>query len=190
MTIEDRVYEYARDRSQSPYCKAGSEYRHCMSEIEPGFHVNSPVTIIGRHIRTDTAQSATDIPALWQEVFKSDLLATVPGKLSDDVYAVYTNLEHAGETNDGHFSFLVGVPVDPSTPAPKEMTMTVIPASIRARFGVPENDRTRVIEAWERAWGYDDRVKTFICEYELYTADGDASVNLGVHETPSGVAVG
>lgn len=39
-----------------------------MDTTERTSHVNEPVTILGRHVRTDPARSAEDIPALWAEV--------------------------------------------------------------------------------------------------------------------------
>ena len=152
-----------------------------MNTQQPQHHVNAPVTIIGRHIRTNGPDSATTIPALWTEVLTSKALESIPGRISDDTYAVYTNLEHAGVSNDGHFSFIIGVPVEPGTPVPDGLALSTIPQSERVKFAAPLNDPTRIIEAWQAAWGYDNDTKTFICEYEHYSAHGEVSVNLGVN---------
>ncbi|NDL59947.1 GyrI-like domain-containing protein [Phytoactinopolyspora mesophila] len=138
-------------------------------------------TVLGDGIRTNGAASAADIPALWKKVLTDDALSAVPGRLADDVYAVYTNLEHAGRSREGWFTFIIGVAVDPSTIIPEGMTMTSVPASERLEFAVPDRDPARVLEAWKAAWDYDDARKTFICEYERYGADGSVSVNLGVN---------
>lgn len=167
-------------RQRRTFRKALSTYRGPMSNEHPEFHVNAPTTIIGRHVRNDGPGSAKAIPALWQEVLRDDALADIPGKISSDVYAVYTHLENAGISNEGFFSFVIGVPVSAGTPVPYGMTLVSIPQSRRAKFAVPNNDPARVIEAWERAWAYDDHAKTFVCEYELYSESGEVSVNLGV----------
>lgn len=157
-----------------------------MSETEPRAFTNEPVTIIGRQVRTNSALSVEAIPMLWSEVTESNMLASVPGRVSDDVYAVYTNLEDAGVSNAGYFSFIIGVAVAPSTPVPTGMVLVSIPRSPRLSFAVPSNDPSRVVEAWEQAWAFDDRAKTFTCEYELYAGNGEASVNLGVHPGTGG----
>ncbi|WP_411142820.1 GyrI-like domain-containing protein [Streptomyces sp. x-80] len=139
-----------------------------------------PFTVLGYGIRTHGDASAGDIPALWKKVMADDALTRVPGRRTDDVYAVYTHLERAGRSREGWFTFLIGVAVDPSTVIPESMTMVSVPASERVGFSVPDGDPSRVLEAWQAAWSYDDARKTFLCEYERYGADGSASVNLGV----------
>lgn len=153
---------------------------------QPQRHITAPVTIIGRHARTNGPDSAVTIPALWAEAMASGELETIPGKTSHDTYAVYTNLEHAGLNNEGQFSFIIGVPVHADTPVPAGMVLTTIPHSTRLKFGAPHNDPARIIEAWQAAWGYDDRTKTFICEYEHYSETGEVSVNLGVRDDARG----
>jgi predicted transcriptional regulator YdeE len=151
-----------------------------MDTTERTTHVNEPVTILGRQVRTDPARSVEDIPALWAEVTAGSLLADLPGRLTGDVYAVYSDLEHAGRTNDGAFSFTIGVPVAPDAEAPPGLSLVTIPRSRRAVFPAPENDPSRIIEAWQLAWASDDAEKTFLCEYELYAQDGTVAVHLGV----------
>jgi len=151
-----------------------------MTSIQPKIHVNEPVTVVGLHIRTTGSESATSIPSLWHEVESGAI--SVPGKISDDLYAVYANLENAGVSNAGHFSLIIGYAVAPGSAVPTGLTLVTIPRSHRASFSVPENDPRRVVEAWQNAWAFDDHQKTFICEYELYRADGEATVNVGVWE--------
>jgi len=149
--------------------------------IAPRQFPAEPFTVLGYGIRTDGKASAEEIPALWQKVMADDALTHMPGRLTDDVYAVYTNLEHAGRSREGWFTFVIGVAVDPSTVVPEHLTLVSVPASERVEFSVPGRDPSRVLEAWQAAWSYDDARKTFLCEYERYGADGSASVNLGVH---------
>lgn len=151
-----------------------------MDTTERTTHVNEPVTILGRHVRTDPARSAEDIPALWAEVTAGNVLASIPGRLSGDVYAVYSDLEHAGRTNDGAFTFTIGAPVAKDSVAPSDLSLVTIPRSRRVVFRAPENDPSRIIEAWQLAWASDDAEKTFLCEYELYAEDGTVAVHLGV----------
>ncbi|WP_205857506.1 GyrI-like domain-containing protein, partial [Phytoactinopolyspora endophytica] len=106
--------------------------------IDPQQFRAGPFTVLGYGIRTNGSASADDIPVLWKQVMAGDALARVPGRLADDVYAVYTNLEHAGRSREGWFSFIIGVAADPSTMIPEGMTMASVPASDRVGFAVPD----------------------------------------------------
>ncbi|WP_162893209.1 GyrI-like domain-containing protein [Microbacterium halotolerans] len=150
-----------------------------MTIIPRSFHTE-PFTVLGIEVRTNGAASAVDIPAHWNHVVTDDALAHVPGRLTDEVYAVYTNLEHAGRSRSGWFSFIIGVAVDPATSIPDGMTLASVPASERLEFAAPDGDHSRILDAWQAAWDYDDAQKTFLCEYEKYGVDGTVSVNLGV----------
>lgn len=144
---------------------------------------NEPFTVLGYAVRTDEAGSAQAIPELWHRVNGEQLLREVPDRVGNDLYAVYSQLEDAGRSRKGWFTFLIGVRADPSVDVPDGMTLVSVPASPRAAFTVPNGDQSRVMEAWADAWAYDDAHKTFICEYERY-GPGTASVNLGVRGEP------
>lgn len=147
----------------------------------PRFSRNDPFTVLGFAVRTDGPGSSSRIPELWGRVQGERLLERVPGRVGVDTFAVYTNLENAGRNREGWFTFLIGARVDPSTPVPPGMTLVTVPSSARAIFDVPEADPSRVLEAWNEAWAFDDARTTFLCEYEQYGPTG-ASVVLGVHD--------
>ncbi|WGD36528.1 effector binding domain-containing protein [Lysinibacter sp. HNR] len=142
--------------------------------------VNDPVTIIGVELRTTNADSAATIPPFWDEVSGSGILASIPGRLSEDTYALYSNFENAGQDNNGFYSLIIGAAVKSDTPVPDGMTLAVIPASVREVFSVRDNDRHNVVEAWQEVWARTDLAKTYLCEYELYAANGEITVNIGV----------
>ncbi|WP_435298714.1 GyrI-like domain-containing protein [Timonella sp. A28] len=139
---------------------------------QPKFLTNSPRTVLGYAIRTDSPGSQNAIPELWERVSREGLIEAIPGRRSEHVYAVYTHLENAGVSRDGWFTFLIGVEVDPATAVPDGMTLVSVPKSARAMFEVPEADPTRVVEAWNEAWAFDDMRKTYLCEYEQYGPEG------------------
>ena len=51
--------------------------------------------IIGLSVRTsnENGQAATDIPALWNRFFAEGISGRIPGKLSEDLYCLYTEYE-------------------------------------------------------------------------------------------------
>ncbi len=141
---------------------------------------NDPKTVIGLELRTSNAAAAETIAPFWAEITASEKLASIPGRLTPDTYALYTNFENAGCDNNGLYSLIVGAAVKPGTDVPEGMVRAVIPASPREVFAVPDNDQARVIDAWLEIWARTDLNKSYLCEYELYAADGEITVNIGV----------
>jgi predicted transcriptional regulator YdeE len=149
------------------------------TQSQPQITETQPFTVLGFAVRTDSPGSAEAIPQLWQRVQEQNLLQGVPGRVGDEIYAVYSQLEHAGQSREGWFTFLIGVRVEPATPVPEGMTLLAVPGGSRANFAVPNGDPSRVIEAWNEAWAFDDTLKSFVCEFEAYGPTG-AIVSLGL----------
>jgi predicted transcriptional regulator YdeE len=64
------------------------------------------ISIIGIELRTTNNHAFTDIPLHWQRFSQEAILDHIPKRVSDDLYGVYTNFEHAGENNEGVYSFI------------------------------------------------------------------------------------
>lgn len=138
------------------------------------------ITVIGIELRTTNEEAMQTIPPLWQRFTQEGVLAALPGKLSDDVFAVYTHFEHAGLNNTGLYSLVIGAQVAPNTPVPPGMVRVVVPASPRAIFAVPAHRFDLVGAAWHAVWAQTDWPKTFVAEYERYSAHGDIAISIGL----------
>ena len=55
----------------------------------------APFQIIGIKVRTtnENGQAASDIGSLWERFMTEGVLEKIPNRLSDDIYAIYTNYE-------------------------------------------------------------------------------------------------
>ena len=138
------------------------------------------ITVIGIELRTRNEEAMQTIPPLWQRFTQEGVLAALPGKLGDDVFAVYTHFEHAGLSNTGLYSLVIGAQVAPNTPVPPGMVRVVVPASPRAVFAVPAHRFDLVGPAWHAVWAQTDWPKTFVAEYERYSANGDIAISIGL----------
>jgi predicted transcriptional regulator YdeE len=138
------------------------------------------VTVVGIELRTTNAVAAQTIPPHWQRFAQEAVLANIAAKRSDDVFAVYTHFEHAGSSNQGLYSLVIGAAVAPDAPVPAGMVRVVVPASPRAVFGVDKGRFDRVGPAWQAIWERNDLAKTFIAEYERYQANGDICISIGL----------
>ena len=138
------------------------------------------ITVVGIELRTTNAVAAQTIPPLWQRFTQENVLSTIPAKRGDDVFAVYTHFEHAGNNNSGLYSLVIGAAVAPDAPVPAGMVRVVVPASPRAVFGVGTGRFDLVGPAWQAIWQRGDLPKTFIAEYERYSANGDIHISIGL----------
>ena len=138
------------------------------------------ITVVGIELRTTNILAAQTIPPLWQRFSQENVLASIGGKRSADVFGVYTHFEHAGSDNTGLYSLVIGAAVAPDAPVPVGMVRVVVPASPRAVFGVEKGRFDLVGAAWQTIWQRHDLAKTFIAEYEQYHANGDITVSIGL----------
>lgn len=140
------------------------------------------IHVFGIELRTSNDEAMQTIPPHWQRFSQQAVLADIPGKISDDVYAVYTNFDHAGSNNRGVYSLILGAQVHPHTPLPQGLARAVIPASRRAVFPVEKGRFDLVGDTWQEIWRRNDLAKTFIAEYERYTSQGDIDIFIGLEK--------
>lgn len=141
---------------------------------------DAALRIIGIELRTSNHEAMQTIPPHWQRFTEEDVLARIPGKLSDEVYAVYTHFENAGVNNEGLYSLIIGAPVDSAQAVPAGMNHAVLPVSPRAVFPVPTGRPDQVGAVWQTIWQRDDLPKAFVADCERYRADGRIDILIGL----------
>lgn len=142
--------------------------------------LSQAIHVVGIELRTTNLEAMQTIPPLWARLAQEDVLAHIPDKLDDEVYAVYTHFENAGSNNVGIYSLVIGAPVPASAEVPEGMVRVVIPASKRAVFEVEPGRVDLVGAKWMEIWGNTELPKTFIAEYERYSADGKIAISIGL----------
>ena len=60
--------------------------------------------VVGIALRTHNGEAFQTIPPLWGRFAQSGLAERLPHRLSDDVYAVYTQFQNAGVDNSGWYT--------------------------------------------------------------------------------------
>ena len=142
--------------------------------------LSQAIHVVGIELRTTNLEAMQTIPSHWARLAQEDVLAHIPDKLDDEVYAVYTHFENAGSNNVGIYSLVIGAPVPASAEVPEGMVRVVIPASKRAVFEVEPGRVDLVGAKWMEIWGNTELPKTFIVEYERYSADGKIAISIGL----------
>ncbi len=111
-------------------------------------------------------QSNIDCGSLWQKFETGNIIEQIPGKLSDDIYAVYFDYE--GDYTMP-FSYFIGCKVKAGTETPNSLTTLFIPAdeytTLLAKGKMPDCIANAWIEIWnakiDRKYSYD---------FEIYDA--------------------
>ena len=142
--------------------------------------LSQAIHVVGIELRTTNLEAMQTIPPHWARLAQEDVLAHIPDKLDDEVYAVYTHFENAGSNNVGIYSLVIGAPVPASAEVPEGMVRVVIPASKRAVFEVEPGRVDLVGAKWMEIWGNTELPKTFIADYERYSADGKIAISIGL----------
>ncbi|MEY4562261.1 MAG: hypothetical protein RLZZ618_1538 [Pseudomonadota bacterium] len=136
--------------------------------------------VIGLPLRTSNAEASHTIGPHWQRFSQEGVLSRIPGKLSDEVFAVYTHFEHEGVDNNGLYTLVIGAAVPAETDVPEGLIAVTLPASARMVFEVERGRVDLVGAAWERIWNVNERQKTFVADYERFQADGQIDIFVGV----------
>ena len=142
--------------------------------------LTNSLTILGRELRTSNDEAFQTIPPFWGTFYGAGVIEQIPDRLSDDVYAVYTNFEHEGVDNLGMYSLVIGCLVDESTTGTDKLIAVSIPESKRTVFPVETGRPDLVGATWQEIWSRSDLAQTYIADFEHYAPDGTISISIGV----------
>lgn len=137
-------------------------------------------TISGRYIRTTNQEVAQTIPQFWRKFFESGGIDAIEGRLSDTIYALYTEFENDGKSNIGEYTFLIGAEVDTTAAAQDGHKVVTIPEGDYSTFSVDKEKPEKVFDTWQMIWGRDDLDRSFVCDFEEYQPDGNISIKIGI----------
>ena len=75
--------------------------------------------IIGISVRTtnEGGKSSADLGKLWERFYKENVSSKIPGKISDDIYSVYTDYESYYK---GSYTTIIGCKVNSQIIFPRE----------------------------------------------------------------------
>ncbi len=144
------------------------------------------ILIIGIFVSTTNqgGKSQEDIPRLWQQFETSGLMAHIPNRVSDDVYAIYTNYE--GDATKP-YDFFIGCAVSSLDDVPEGMRgMTISKGNYHKYEAKGENPQMAVFSVWQKIWN-SQMNRAFDTDYEHYKATEkpgvfDISVFVGVNQ--------
>ena len=138
------------------------------------------ITLVGIALPEKTTnknqQSTTDIGAFWQTFMKENVASKIPGRVGEDVYAVYYDYE--GD-HTKQFGYFIGVPVGDDTTVPAGMTKLEIPKGKFEHFVAKGKMPDCMIDAWAQIWNSDIN-RRYTTDYEIYGSKSGDTENAEV----------
>ncbi|WP_456697748.1 GyrI-like domain-containing protein [Aeromicrobium sp. P5_D10] len=138
------------------------------------------LTIAGVPLRTNNDVAMRTIPGHWEAFSANGGISQIADRISDDVFAVYTDFEHEGVDNTGDYTLVIGCRIAADEPVPPGLVATTVRASSRIVFPVERERSDLVAVVWQEIWSRSDLPKTFVADYEQYAPNGDIEISIGV----------
>ncbi|MDQ8006382.1 MAG: effector binding domain-containing protein [Pedobacter sp.] len=107
--------------------------------------------IIGISIRTtnNNGQAAQDIEALWLKFWDQNIQEQIPNKVSDEIYAVYTDYE---TDFTGYYTTIIGLPVSSLATIPEGFVGLTIETDNYQKFVSKGKMPEAVVNTWLEIW--------------------------------------
>ena len=142
--------------------------------------------IIGISTVTTNAngQSAENLGKLWGRFFEENISAKIPNKVSDEVYAVYTDYE---SNYLGKYTTIIGQKVESLDTVPENLMAREFPNENFQKFVAKGEMPNAVVEVWKEIWQKDEQLgRNYTYDYEIY---GEKSQNGNESEVEIFIAV-
>ncbi|HEY9125651.1 MAG TPA: GyrI-like domain-containing protein [Acidobacteriaceae bacterium] len=153
--------------------------------------LHDPLIIAGLQVRTSNAAESTQsgqIGRLWSRFFSDNVAASIPNRVGDALYAVYSNYE---SNENGAYDILVGVRVSTIEGLPAGITFAGITTGEYAVLTTEKGPvAERVPAAWREVWSLTPEAlgsrRAFLSDYELYDhraadpANAEVEIHIGL----------
>ena len=139
----------------------------------------APFKVIGVSVRTTNAdaQAVMDLGALWNRFYSHRVSEQIPGKVDNDVYAIYTdyNSDHKGA-----YTAIIGCKVKSLANIPTGMMGKEIEGGLYRRYVAKGKMPHAVIRQWQHIWNDANLQRTYSADFEVYGAKAGANENAEV----------
>lgn len=113
----------------------------------------------------DGGKSNIDCGNLWQKFEKENFAERIPGKLSDEIYAVY--FDYDGD-HTKPFSYFIGCKVEIDTGTPPGMNSLVIAAGSFTKVVAKGKMPGCVANSWKEIW-HSKMERAYKYDFEIYS---------------------
>lgn len=135
-------------------------------------------SIVGIAIRTTNKdnQAQKDIAELWKKFQENNMADSIPFKVSDDIYCVYTDYESDFR---GKYTTIIGCQVSDTNDSNDEFIYKDILDGEFLKFTADENTQNATGKIWNHIWhsNYD---RKYLADFDVYKKDKNNSENIKV----------
>lgn len=128
----------------------------------------APITLIGISLPYKTTnenfQSAKDIGELWNTFWQENIIAQIPKRLSEEIYAVYHQYE--GD-HTKPYSFFIGCEAAADVETLEGLQKLQIPSGEYRKFTAKGKMPDCIMNAWSDIWK-SDIPRAYNVDYEVY----------------------
>lgn len=132
-----------------------------------------PFKVIGIAVRTtnENNQAAKDIPVLWEQLMKENIVENIPNKIDNAVYSIYTDYE---KDHTKPYTTILGCKVASLDHIPEGMVGKSFDGGDYVKFTPKGNlAENLVINEWIKIWNM-DLGRIFTADFEIY---GEKAMN-------------
>ncbi|WP_428230804.1 GyrI-like domain-containing protein [Flavobacterium sp.] len=125
--------------------------------------------VIGISVRTtnENGQSGEDIPALWKKFITEEIQQKIPGKISEDIFSIYTDYE---KDHTKPYTTILGCKVESLDFIPENMVGKTIESADYEELIAKGNLAEGIVyNKWLEIWN-SDLDRSFTADFEVYGA--------------------
>ncbi|TXI96843.1 MAG: AraC family transcriptional regulator [Chryseobacterium cucumeris] len=126
-----------------------------------------PFKVIGISVRTinENGQAGKDIPVLWEKMISENIVNSIPNKIDNTIYSIYTDYE---KDHTKPYTTVLGCKVENLDNIPEGMVGYSFDGGEYLKF-VPKGDLSKglVINEWLKIWEMGLN-RTFTADFEVY----------------------
>jgi len=126
-----------------------------------------PFKVIGISVRTtnENGQAGKDIPVLWEKMINEDILNSIPNKINNTIYSIYTDYE---KDHTKPYTTVLGCQVENLDKIPDGMVGYSFDGGDYLKFTAKGDlSKDLVINEWIKIWNLDLR-RIFTADFEVY----------------------
>ena len=129
--------------------------------------------VAGLSVRTSNSLEASPhgkIPVVWQQLFEMSIGQSIPNKVSDDIYAVYTDYE---SDHTGDYTYVLGYCVPSIEDLAKRYTIAEVPGGEYAVIASDTGPVRQIVPGiWQKIWAMTpdelQGTRAYRADFELY----------------------
>ena len=131
--------------------------------------------MLGREIYT-TNERPKELGDHWHAFYAGGAGGDIPGRISEDIFAVYSDYE--GDENMP-YRFFIGVEVNPGQPVPEGMCLREIPHAEFMCFRTEGEQPAALIQKWGEIHAADLQ-RSFQLDFEVHSANSPGRIDIWI----------